>query len=57
MLAKKEWPAMLGVKRVAAEAHDYYDLDSFGLLDREQHWSLSLNTTNKWHRKFNNTSL
>ena len=57
MLAKKEWPAMLGVKRVAAEAHDYYDLDSFGLLDREQHWSLSLNTTTKWHRKFNNTSL
>ena len=32
---------MLGVKRVGAEAHDYYDLDSFGLLDGEQYWSLS----------------
>lgn len=25
---------MPGVKRVGAEAHDYYGLDSFGLLDR-----------------------
>ena len=39
--AKKDWPAMPGVKRVGAEAHDYYGLDSFGLLDREQYWSLS----------------
>ena len=57
--AKKEWPgpAMPGVKRVGAEAHDYYGLDSFGLLVESSIGHCHVDTTTKWHCKFNSTSL
>ena len=47
--AKKEWPAMPGVKRVGAEAHDYYGLDSFGLLVESSIGHCHVDTTTKWH--------
>ena len=57
MLAKKEWPAMPRVKRAGTEAHDYYGLDSFGLVDSSSTGHCHVDTTTKWHRKFNSTSL